>query len=693
LKVLMSQPEIAKFPVLDREAAQTFLECLDSETNEFTFQTFTDSEKSRRGFQTDPRTKGRIDPLAKTLHGSLDQHWTTLVNLSRRGAGVFVTINRTALSGRRTTENIIAVRAYFADFDGTDIAVIKSRLRSLGLPPHLSVQSSTGGWHLYWLVCDAPLDAFAPTQERLSEILGSDSAVKDLPRVMRLPGFIHQKHAGHYFIVRLVHVNDHASYSNAEFQHASTTALAARRPSRGVHAGLASGIGIPKIDWSLGYGEGQRNNECARRAGYCFARGMTQDEALQECVKWNESNTPPLDKGEVEATVASIARRVAKKQDLRSLTGAQIPPSIRFTFDGDSLLSPPKMLIKKLLPASGIAFIGGQSGAGKTFLAVALAVSLASRTEFCGCPVRERIGVAYVVGEGAGMFALRLAAAKLSSGVKETLPFASADQVPELQSGNGIAAFIEELRSVGQEMQSRHGVRLGAIVLDTVAACFQMKDENDNAEASRICRIMRHIGESVGAVIIPVHHYGKDPATGLRGASAWRAAADVVLSVTCDIDALSGRAANHCLAISKARDAEQGALAPFILERVRLGTDDDGEPLDTCVVRYNPLGPVRRTRTNVPKGIRALDDACKIALGKYAQDIQLRKGAALIRAVELGCVKKEFFSLYVTGEAEREKANKATGRAWRRALEKLPGQYATSRAENGYEWIWLKAVQ
>src|SRR5262249_7997973 len=151
-----------------------FLEYLDPDTSEFTFQTFTDSEKRRKGFRTDPRTKQRIDPLAKTLHGTLQQHWTRLADLSRSGAGVFVTINKTTLRGRRCTENMVAVRAYFADFDGTDVTVIKSNLLTFELMPHLAVQSSPGKWHLYWFVDDAPLDGFAASQEALSEILGSD---------------------------------------------------------------------------------------------------------------------------------------------------------------------------------------------------------------------------------------------------------------------------------------------------------------------------------------------------------------------------------------------------------------------------------------------------------------------------------------------------------------------------------------
>ena len=677
------QDSIAQFPAINREDVQRFLAVLDERTTRFTFMVFDDNENRK-----DKR-------LTRILHGTLDEVFATLVDYSRRGCGVFVTINTTDFRGR-TKECIVEVRAYFADLDGAPI----ENIRRLDLAPHVITETSPGRYGVYYMIADAPLsdEHFKKTQQTLASLFDGDPSVCDLPRVMRLPGFPHQKDPKHPFVTKIDFDTSQKAlqgetpiHDEVTFQEKLAKAVTAYAPRRSVHTALASGIGKPKIDLSQGYAEGQRNNECARRAGYCFAQGMTEEEAIQECLKWNESNTPPLDAGEVEATVASIARREARKQDLRGLTEAQVPLSIRFTFDGDAPADPPRMLIKKLLPASGIAFIGGQSGAGKTFIAVALGVALAAGAEFCGYSVRERIGVAYVVGEGAGMFATRVAAAKLALGVKETLPFASADQAPDLQSPGGIAAFIKELELVAQEMWTRYEVRLGAIFMDTVAACFQMKDENDNAEASRVCRIMRQIADSVGAVIIPVHHYGKDPNTGLRGASAWRAAADVVLSVTCDVDVLSGRATNHCLAISKARDAEQGAIAPFVLEHVRLGVDEDGETLNSCVVRYNPLGPVRRLHVKVSKGIRALDNACRIALGNHARDVQLRKGDAAIRAVELADVKREFLSLYVTGRTEPKKAAVASQRAWLRALDKLPEHYAISRDENGREWIWLKA--
>ena len=202
---------------------------------------------------------------------------------------------------------------------------------------------------------------------------------------------------------------------------------------------------------------------------------------------------------------------------------------------------------------------------------------------------------------------------------------------------------------------------------------------------------MRHIGDSIGAVIIPIHHYGKDAATGLRGASAWRGAADVTISVTAVIDQLTGKVSNRALALAKARDAEQGPVAPFILEWVKLGVDDDGEDFGTCIVKLDPAlelqGALRDTR---PKSIQDFDQACRIALEECSQDIQLRKDAPLIRAVELKHVKAKFCEIHVTGKGDPKKVAQAKDRAYRRVLDKMPGGYAVASDQDGREWLWLK---
>jgi hypothetical protein len=223
----MAMPAVAPishFPVLNRDAAQKFLEFLDPDADEFTFQTFTDSDE-RRNFYHKTRTG---DPLARTLHGSLDEQWGTLVDLSRRGAGVFITVNRTTLRGPRNQGSITEVRAYFPDCDSVQVDEIKAGIIAIGLRPHIIVKSSEGKYHIYWCMSGAPLSTFAETQKKLSALFSSDPCVTDLPRVMRLPGFPHQKDGSKGELVSLLGVYDGENYSDAVFQEALNKALITR---------------------------------------------------------------------------------------------------------------------------------------------------------------------------------------------------------------------------------------------------------------------------------------------------------------------------------------------------------------------------------------------------------------------------------------------------------------------------------
>src|SRR5262249_48442467 len=72
----------------DRDEAERFLAALDPSTDRFTFQTF-DDNKERKD-----------KSLARVLHGTLAQHFKTLVKLNERGAGIFVCVNVTDFKGR-----------------------------------------------------------------------------------------------------------------------------------------------------------------------------------------------------------------------------------------------------------------------------------------------------------------------------------------------------------------------------------------------------------------------------------------------------------------------------------------------------------------------------------------------------------------------------------------------------------------
>ena len=74
----------------------------------------------------------------------------------------------------------------FVDLDGAPLEPVMSWT----LPPHIVVESSPARYHAYWLVDSAvALTDFSGLQKRLAKLLGGDSAVHDLPRVLRLPGW------------------------------------------------------------------------------------------------------------------------------------------------------------------------------------------------------------------------------------------------------------------------------------------------------------------------------------------------------------------------------------------------------------------------------------------------------------------------------------------------------------------------
>lgn len=166
------------------EESRRFLEIL-AEREEVTFQTFAD----RKGCQN-PHS------LARILHGTLEQHAQELMRLNSMGAGIFVMVNQGDGKGR-SADNVIVVRALFVDLDGAPLGpVLKGPLR-----PDMIVETSPGRYHVYWIVDGIETQEFSYFQHQLAVRFGGDN-VKDLPRVMRVPGFFHLK--GEPFLVRII---------------------------------------------------------------------------------------------------------------------------------------------------------------------------------------------------------------------------------------------------------------------------------------------------------------------------------------------------------------------------------------------------------------------------------------------------------------------------------------------------------
>jgi putative DNA primase/helicase len=217
------------------ETARFLRKLTGDEHPRVTFQTFPDSPEAKAKNKAYRAAHSNRDSpeFVRVLHGSLDVHADTLSRFNERGSSVCVVVNETTLREAREESNILRVRALFMDFDdpaAKPFDVIAGI--GLRLEPHIVVESSPGKAHAYWFVTDCDLSDFKPTQQALIERYGSDKAVKDLPRVMRLPGFIHRKceNGAAPFRTRIMSVQDSFAYTLAEAKAgllpATTTAAA-----------------------------------------------------------------------------------------------------------------------------------------------------------------------------------------------------------------------------------------------------------------------------------------------------------------------------------------------------------------------------------------------------------------------------------------------------------------------------------
>jgi hypothetical protein len=164
--------------------------------------------KERATFQTFPDHPQAVGHPT-ILHGPHKVRASRLAELNRAGHGVFVMVNHGDLQGRRA-ENVTAVAAYFVDLDGSPLPT------TWPLDPTIVIESSPARYHAYWRVTDAPLDAFAHVQKHMALLFDGDPAVHDLPRVMRLPGYQHQKSDA--FTTRITGGSG-AVYTHAEIMH------------------------------------------------------------------------------------------------------------------------------------------------------------------------------------------------------------------------------------------------------------------------------------------------------------------------------------------------------------------------------------------------------------------------------------------------------------------------------------------
>lgn len=249
--------------------------------------------------QTFDDTKAKRKNLTKMFHFNgevTEKILSDLRFINELGAGIYMTINETNGKGR-LADDIVRIRSVFVDLDGSPLEPV------LKYNPTLVVESSPGKYHAYWFVSDMPLPAFSPMQKNIARIFNGDKVVHDLPRVLRVPGFLHQKKEPFLTCIRggigtvFTYRGLVEMFPPAKVKQWSGEKYGNNRP---VNSGDFRGqYGAPLHE---------RNIHVLRRVGGCIKRGKTWDYIIQEAFKEGLACSPPLKEQEIQNILKSAKR-------------------------------------------------------------------------------------------------------------------------------------------------------------------------------------------------------------------------------------------------------------------------------------------------------------------------------------------------------------------------------------------------
>jgi|GEM_PF-3883438 len=500
--------------------------------------------------------------------------------------------------------DVLMLPAVLADFDKGDPAANLAAAEGLIGPASIVVES--GGQtdngpklHAYWKLA-APatggdIDLACRVREEVARRFGGDPAFKQAAQVIRVPGSVHHKSGAK--LVKLRDVRPHV-YALADI--AAKLAIrdnqtakvdnyfdfSADRPAPGLDRALTQPIHEGATDELTRFeGAGQALGHFIRmvREGR-----YSLDEAWAAAKDWNAATlVPPWD----EARLRNDFERLVRID--HDAHGPVVPPVFLPTAEQGWAITdwradrfqgvPPerKWLVEGLIPAAVPGVFAAVGDAGKSMMALRLALVVASHPpcattkdspagindtpNFFGRPITARGAAVILTAEDDGNEVHRRLHSLDPSNLRSGRPLYV---VPMLAAGGPRAIlrdgsngpeptpFWYELK---KQLVAIPDLRL--VVLDPLSS-FMLADTNDNTAGSSVMTMLGELATATGASVMVVHHFAKsttptslsDARTAIRGAGSlvdngryalalWEAGEDEAYSV---LKAL-GRTPSHAL--------------------------------------------------------------------------------------------------------------------------------------------------
>ena len=263
---------------------------------------------------------------------------------------------------------------------------------------------------------------------------------------------------------------------------------------------------------------------------------------------------------------------------------------------------PIKWLIKGWIQANAMMMCFGESGAGKTFFVLDMALTIASgMTDWHGHRVKPG-PVVYLAGEGHYGLKARIAAWVHERG-RDVDDIYVSESACDLNTAEGYSRVVREIND--------YEARPVLIVVDTLNR-FLLGDENKADDARSLIDACGKLMQQYRCSVLIVHHTGVSPdaRTRARGSSAFKGAMDVELLV----EAVAGGAIK--VTQTKSKDAE--SPPPLSFDKVQTTVpgwyDDDGDPVTSVVLEPADLGertePKKRSKA-AQRGMDAYEQAAR----------------------------------------------------------------------------------
>ncbi|WP_420587565.1 helicase RepA family protein [Marivita sp.] len=236
------------------------------------------------------------------------------------------------------------------------------------------------------------------------------------------------------------------------------------------------------------------------------------------------------------------------------------PSGFQFVAVGDLQYRAPEYIVEELFETETLGLIFGDPGCGKSFLAVDLALSVASGTPFHGRAVR-RGAVFFIAGEGHNGLARRFAAwSKARDVALADIPLFKSERAAQFLDGASAKAVADAVEALA----GHHG-QPALIIIDTLARNFGAGDENNTKDMSEFVVAIDDLkARFPGSSVLIVHHSGHAEKQRARGAMALKGALDTEYRI--ELDGKVMRLVN-----TKMKDAEPPQDVYFQFEQVDLG--------------------------------------------------------------------------------------------------------------------------